>query len=75
MSFPVKPPSFQTHFVTTMSPLHHGSQDFLHQDVHWHLASPSGTLIGRPIGQDNHRPFSGQSTLLDFTLQKKDGLW
>ncbi len=68
------PKPIQTHFVTTFSPAHHGHQNYLHQDVHYHLATPTGNLINN-IGQDNHRPLIGQTTLHDFTLQKKPGIW
>lgn len=66
---------FQTHFVTTFSPVHTGHQPYLHQDVHLHLARPDGSLFRSPILQDNHRPLSGQTTLNDFTLQQYPGIY
>lgn len=68
--------NFQTHFVTNISPAHHGNQNYLHQDVHHHLAGPNGNLVSNgPIYQDNHRPLTGQTTLLDFSNQRKNGLY
>lgn len=67
---------FQTHFVTTSSPAHHGHQDFLHRDVHLHLAGPNGQLVGNgPLAQSNHQPLSGQTQIPDFMLEKKPGIW
>jgi hypothetical protein len=68
------PKTFQTQFMTTISPAHHGHQNYLHQDVHHHLSDPLGNIV-RPLAQDNHRPLYGQTTLNDFMLQKKPGLW
>jgi hypothetical protein len=64
----------QTHFVTTISPAHHGNQGKLHQDVHQHLAGPDNKIIGPPIAQQNHVPLTGQTTLNDFSLQITPGL-
>ncbi len=65
----------QTQFLTTISPAHHGHQEFLHQDVHVHLADQAGNIVSNsPIVQDNHRPLSGQTTLNDFTVQRKFGI-
>ena len=69
------PHEVQTHFVTTISPAHTGDQGFLLQDVHYHLALPNGSLLRPTIGQDNHRPLSGQTKLTDFDLQVKPGLY
>lgn len=65
----------QSNFVTTFSPAHTGHQDFLHRDVHHHLTGPGGNLLNNPIGMDNHRPLIGQTTLNDFTLERRNGLW
>ena len=67
--------SIQTHFTTTFSPVHFGHQDALHRDVHHHLADPTGKLVMRAISQDNHRPVIGQTTLNDFRLERRDGIW
>lgn len=63
----------QTHFVTTVSPAHHGNQGMLHQDQHLHLAGPNNNVIGPPLMQQNHVPMTGQTTLNDFSLQTKPG--
>jgi hypothetical protein len=66
-------PSVQTHFVHTVSPAHHGTQGFLHQDINLHLANPAGQIVSPPLCGRHHIPLTGQTHLSDFGLQKHDG--
>ncbi len=48
----------QTSFVTAVSPAHEGHQEFLHQDVNYHLALPDGDLLKPPVAREKHRSLS-----------------